>query len=149
LKILVSFKIALLLSTAVQGQNPVTWNYSVKRIDDKTFEVHLKATVQNGWHIYSQTQPREAIAIPTTIKFSNHPLIKLSGKTKENGKLEKIKEQALGIEAWQYSDKVEYVQTIILKTNVKTYVSGNIEYQTCTEGKCLPPRIVEFSLRLE
>ena len=52
---------------SVTGQNPVTWNYTAKKIADKKYELHLTATIQSNWHLYSQTQPMEAIAIPTSI----------------------------------------------------------------------------------
>lgn len=149
MKNLVIIFLAIISVISLKGQNPVNWSYSSKKVADNTFEVHIKATIQSGWHLYSQTQPEEAIAIPTNIQFTKHPLIKLSGKIKENGKLEKHKDATLGIEQWQYSMNVEFIQTISLKTNVKTNISGNIEYQVCTDEKCLPPKVVEFSVRLE
>jgi len=139
----------LLLPRLMSAQNPVTWTFNTNKVADKTYEIHLTATIQNSWHLYSQNQPAEAIAIPTSIIFGKNPLTKLVGKVKEVGKLEKHKEPKLDIEQWQYSNKVDFVQTITLKANAKTKINGNIEYQTCTDGKCLPPTMVKFSLKLE
>jgi len=141
--------IALLTIISVTGQNPVSWTYAAKKIADKTYEVHITAKIQNGWHLYSQNQPADAIAIPIAIKINTHPLAKVSGKAKEIGDLEKHKEPSLGIEDWQYSEKVEFVQTVSLKANVKTNISGTIEYQACTNEKCLPPKTMVFNVRLE
>jgi thiol:disulfide interchange protein DsbD len=55
--------------------NPVSWSFSAKKIADKTYEVHLTATMQSGWHLYSQVQPEDAIAIPTDFKINNNPLL--------------------------------------------------------------------------
>lgn len=48
-----------------QAPNPVQWTYTAKKIADKTYEIHLTATIQNTWHLYSQTQPADAIIEPT------------------------------------------------------------------------------------
>ncbi|MBS1753549.1 MAG: hypothetical protein KF741_13090 [Ferruginibacter sp.] len=146
----IAWLVVIIITNCVcQAQIPVSWKYVSKKVSDKTFEVHITATIQRGWHLYSQTQPADAIAVPTSIKFNVHPLIKLNGKPKETGTLEKYTERSLGIEQWQYSNKVEFVQTVTLKSNVKTTIKGNIEYQACTDEKCLPPKVVLFSVRLE
>ena len=134
---------------AAKAQSPVNWAFSTKKVSDKTYEVHLTATLQSGWHLYSQIQPEDAIAIPTGFKFTNNPLLKLDGKIREIGKLEKFKDEKLGISAHQYSKKVDFVQIIKLKGNAKTNVSGSVEYQTCDDKKCLPPKTVNFSVDLK
>ena len=129
--------------------NPVSWNYSAKKIGDKTYEIHMTATIQTGWHLYSQTQPEDAIAIPTGIKFTSNPLVTAEGPVKEVGKMEKFHDKKLSLSANQYSKKVDFVQVVKLKANAKTNVSGSIEYQTCDDEKCLPPKTVKFSVAIE
>ncbi len=79
----------LLLSTLIifsfvlanaQAPNPVSWAFTAKKLADKTYEVRLVATVQSGWHLYSQVQPEDAVVNPTSIKFTANPLVKLEGK---------------------------------------------------------------------
>lgn len=139
----------LFLGFAVTAQSEVTWTYLAKKIDDKTFEVHLTATMKSGWHLYSQNQPEDAIAIPTTFSITPNPLIKLDGKIKEIGKLEKFKDEKLDLSANQYSSKVDFVQLVKLRSAVKTNLSGSLEYQTCNDIKCLPPKTVNFSVALK
>ncbi|MES1215410.1 MAG: protein-disulfide reductase DsbD domain-containing protein [Bacteroidota bacterium] len=143
--------IALTLSASfINAQlNPVTWTFSAKKINDKTFEVRIKATIQGGWHLYSQTQPEDAIAIPTTFKVNNNPLLSLSGKVKEEGKLEKFHDAKLDISANQYSNTVDFIQVVKLKTKATTNLSGSVEFQTCDDKKCLPPKTVNFSVALK
>jgi thiol:disulfide interchange protein DsbD len=134
----------------VQAQvlNPVIWTFTAKKIADKTYEVHITASLQNTWHLYSQTQPTDAIAIPTEILFKANPVVSLDGKIKEIGKVELYKDQKLGISANQYKDKVDFVQKLKLKANVKTKIVGSVEYQTCDDKKCLPPAKVDFSIAI-
>lgn len=150
IKNLVAF---FILATAVQSAfaqlNPVSWSFNSKKISDKTYEVRMTANMQPGWHLYSQVQPDDAIAIPTDIQFKNNPLITLNGTIKEVGKMEKFKDEKLGVAANQYANKVEFVQIVKLKANVKTNVTGTIEYQTCDDFKCLPPKKVNFNLAVQ
>ncbi len=140
----------LMLGTFVmRAQNPVTWTFSSKKIADKTYEIHMKAAIQSGWHLYSQNQPEDAIAIPTGFTLAPNPLLTLDGKIKEVGKLEKFHDKKLDVSANQYSSTVDFVQVVKLKTNAKTSLTGNVEYQTCNDERCLPPKKVNFSIAIQ
>lgn len=141
---------SVLLTISVQAQlNPVTWSFSAQKVGDKTYEVQMVATMQTGWHLYSQVQPEDAIAIPTTFTITPNPLFTLDGKIKEVGKMEVMKDKDLGVSANQYSKTVTFVQKIKLKANVKTNFKGNVEYQTCDDKKCLPPKTVNFDIAIK
>jgi thiol:disulfide interchange protein DsbD len=135
-----------LAGNAQLGVNPVTWTFSVTKLNDKMYEVHMKAIIQSGWHIYSQIQPKDAIANPTKFVINANPLFSKEGKIKEVGKMEVMNDKELGISANQYSNSVDFVQKIKLKTNVKTNFTGTVEYQTCDDKKCLPPKTVNISV---
>jgi len=143
----------LLMTTAgivhAQVLNPVQWSFTSKKTGDKTYELHLTANIQSGWHLYSQTQPANAINIPTEILFNINPLVSMDGKVKEAGKMEVYKDTRLGISANQYKDQVDFVQKVKLKVNTKTNISGTVEYQTCDDKKCLPPAKMPFNLALK
>jgi len=139
----------LLIGKSSFAQNPVSWSFSSKKLDDKTYELRLTATIQKGWHLYAQKQPEDAIAQPTTFNFNGNPLLNLEGKVKEIGKLEKYKDKKLDISANQYSNKVDFVQLVKMKAKTKTAVTGQLEFQTCDDKKCLPPKTVNFSIALK
>lgn len=144
--LLIGLTYVVLISHA---QNPINWNFTSKKISDKTYEVHLTANIQLGWHLYSQHQPDDALAIPTNFTINNNPLLKLDGKIKEVGSMEKFKDKILGVSAHQYSNKVDFVQVVKLKSNAKTNLSGSVEFQTCDDKKCLPPKTVNFNIALK
>lgn len=144
--------VALGIGTAAKAQipvNPVQWEYTSKKIADKTYEVHLTATMQPNWHLYSQTQPADAINQPTEISFTKNPLVSFDGKIKEVGKMQLFKDSRLKISANQYANKVDFVQVVKLKANVKTNVVGSVEFQTCDDKKCLPPKKIDFTVALK
>ncbi len=146
------FGLLLMIGAAVadaQVLNPVQWSFTSKKTGEKTYEIHLTANLQSGWHLYSQTQPADAISIPTEILFNANPLVSLDGKAKESGKMEVYKDKRLGISANQYSDQVDFVQKVKLKVKTKTNISGTVEYQTCDDHKCLPAKKMTFNLSLK
>ena len=150
MKKLVVLLVVIFAAFSVHAQlNPITWTFTVKKTGDKAYDIQMKATIQNTWHLYSQIQPDDAIAIPTTFTINANPLVKLDGKIIETGKMEKYKDAALGISANQYSNTVTFVQKIKLKSAAKTNFSGNVEYQTCDDHQCLPPKKVKFSIALK
>lgn len=150
-------KKALLLFTIVfsavvasaQIANPVNWMFTSKKISGNVYEVLMTASIQNGWHLYSQAQPKDAIAVPTSFQFSNNPLVQLDGKVKEVGKVEKFTDKELGVSANQYSKVVVFTQKVKLKGKAKSNVSGNVTFQTCDDKKCLPPKTVTFNIALK
>jgi hypothetical protein len=146
-KLIFTFSLFLMVAAA-SAQNPVSWTFTSKKINDKIYELHLTATVQRGWHLYAQDQPKDAIAQPTSFSFNRNPLLKFEGKVKEVGVMEKYRDKVLDVSANQYSNRVDFVQVVKLKAKAKTAITGNLEYQTCNDEKCLPPKTVNFTLTL-
>lgn len=144
------FSLSVLFVSAVAfGQNPVSWAFTSKKISENIYEIHMTATIQPGWHLYAQTQPEDAIAQPTSFVFNKNPFLQIDGKVKEVGKLEKYKDDVLDVSAYQYSNKVNFVQVVKLKGKAKTAVTGKLEFQTCDDKKCLPPKTVPFTIALK
>lgn len=143
--------VVLLLMVATYGfsqvKNPVKWAYTSKKIDASTYEISLTATLDPAWHIYSQTTP-EGGPSATIISFTKNALIQLEGPAKEVGKLEQKNEPLFGVDVKQFSNKVVFVQTVKLKAKAKTAVSGTIEFMTCNNRECLPPKEEKFSVAL-
>lgn len=141
------FTLAASVSFAQSGTK-VNWQYSSKKIGDKKYEIRMVATIQPGWHLYSQNQSKDAIALPTTVTFSKNPLLTLTGKPKEIGKLYDQFDKATQSRSRFYSNKVEFVQVVTLKNTVKTSVVGEIEFMVCDDRQCLPPDVAKFSIKL-
>jgi hypothetical protein len=147
--VVISILLMLTVSFSWGQLQPVIWSYGAKKTADRTYEVEIKATVKEGWHLFSQTQPADAIAIPTAFTIHPNPLLIRKGALREIGKLEKYKDKTLGVTAYQYSGQVRFVQTVTLKAKVKTVYAGTVEFQTCDDEKCLPPQKVNFSIPLQ
>lgn len=146
--------IAILICIAISGivsaqvKQPAKWNFSAKKIDATTYEVHLTASLNPGWHIYSQTTP-DGGPLPTKIKFNTNPLVTLQGSAKEVGKLEKKHEALFGVDVKQFSNRVDFVQVVKLKGKVKTTLNGSVEFMSCNDRECLPPSTQKFSIPIQ
>ena len=139
--------LGMLKIAAAQLQNPVRWEFTAKKISPLTYEIHLTAHIENGWHIYSQSTP-EGGPVPSSIRFQKNPLLFMEGPVKEEGKLEQRNEPLFGVDVKQYDGKVDFVQSIRLKAKVKTVVRGSIYFMSCNDRDCLPPKSVPFSIAI-
>ncbi len=134
--------------TFAQSGTKVKWTQSIKKIGDKKYEVRLIAAIQPGFHLYSQDQSSDAIALPATVTFIKNPLVTLTGKTKEEGKLYDQFDKATNSRSRFYSNKVEFVQVVTVRSNIKTSISGEVQYMVCDDKQCLPPDKFKFSVTL-
>ncbi len=136
------------ISAFAQIKTPVTWSFTAKKIDAKTYEIHLTANIEKDWHVYSQTTPAGG-PVATSINFTKNPLIIIDGSAKEIGKLEQHMEPLFGVDVKQFSNSIDFVQKVKLKAPVKTQISGTVEFMVCNDRECLPPTEKKFSIALK
>ncbi len=150
MRVLLTFLIVTLFScnSDAQVNTPVKWDFTATKKSDKLYDVIITATLPQPWHIYSQLTP-DGGPIPTKFTFKTNPLITVSGLPKEVGKLKTTHDENFGIDVKYYGDKVVFVQPVTVKANVKTNLTGTIEYMVCNDEKCLPPTKQNFEIRLQ
>lgn len=130
-----------------QIKDPVKWTATSKKKGDN-YEVILRATLPKPWHIYSQ-KTGEGGPLPTKLSFAKNPLLNLVGNVKEEGKLKEEYDKNFDTKVKYYGDKVDFVQTLKVKGNLKTNVSVTVEYMTCDDTQCLPPTKKTFNVALK
>lgn len=140
--------LTVLTIPALAQRDPVQWNFAAKKLDAKTYEIRVTATVVSPWHIYSQTSP-DGGPQPTKITFVKNPMIVLSGAVKENGTIKEKFEEVFDVKVKFFQGNAEFVQVIKLKSDkVKTTLTGSVEYMVCTDEQCLPPATIPFTIPL-
>jgi hypothetical protein len=122
---------------------PVKWSYSSKRINDNEAIVFIKATIEKGWHIYSQTVP-DGGPEPTSFSFSASNDYKLKGKTSEPEPITRYV-NAFKMKLSYFENSVVFQQRITQVGGSPT-VEGQVVYMVCNDIQCLAPDEVEFSL---
>ncbi|MES2776589.1 MAG: protein-disulfide reductase DsbD domain-containing protein [Bacteroidota bacterium] len=135
-------------ATMAQIKNPVKWTYTAKKIADKTFEVHITATIDAGWHVYTLDHSAD-VGVATSVTFKTNPLAAADGKLLAKGKAVKMKDPSTGEMVKFYENTIDIVQVFKLKANVKTNITGEVEFMTCDDKQCLPPTTKTFSVNLQ
>ena len=127
-----------------QIETPVKWAYGAKRISATEAVVFLKATIDDGWHIYS-LNVKDGGPIKTSFTFPASKDYTVVGKPSEPTPISKY-EPSFKMDVAYFEKTVTFQQKIKLKTAGATVVKGSLEYMTCNDHKCLPPDDVDFSI---
>jgi thiol:disulfide interchange protein DsbD len=143
--ILIGLSFLLIGPAVAQSNKQVSWVWSAKKTGDRTYEVHMTATIGGDFHLYAQDAGGEG-PIATSFTFSKSPLFTLNGTVRENGKLVQKYEDAWKHNVRYYERTVDFVQIVKLKSNVKTSLAGKVEFMVCNDHECLPPADLDIKV---
>lgn len=135
------------LAGMAQVADPVTWSFSYEKTGEMEAELIFKADIERPWHIYSAFLPEGGpIATKPWINEMEH--IEVVGDVVEVTKSKTKFDEGFQMEVGTISRNAELRQKVRF-TRPGTYVvSGEIEYQTCDDVTCLPPKYEEFSMTI-
>lgn len=144
------FFAAVLVLSALKGSaqilNPVKWSYGAKKLSATEAVVFIKATIEGGWHLYSQTV-EEGGPVKTTFTFPASKEYTLNGTTKEPKPIVRM-EPAFGMKVAFFEKSVIFQQKVKVGKFPAT-VKGAVEYMVCNDEKCLPPTEQAFSIPIK
>ncbi|MCK9399535.1 MAG: thioredoxin family protein [Bacteroidales bacterium] len=138
--------LAFLFTTNSQILQPVKWSFDTKKINNEEFELILKSEMDKGWHIYGTDIPKGG-PIPTSFKFNPSEDYELAGKLEMPKAIEKY-DNAFEMDLRYFNDNAKFKQRVKMKSDKPFQVTGELEYMSCDDRRCLPPEIVEFSFNL-
>jgi len=120
-----------------QLMDPVKWNVTARKIDEKKYEVVFNATIDKGWHLYSTDLPPGG-PIPTSFLFEQTKSYNLTGEVKKEGEPKKEHDEIFNMDVEYFDNEARFVQEITLTEGIGTVtIAGTIEYQACFEDKCI------------
>jgi len=122
--------------TQAQIVVPVKWEFKTKVTGTNTAELQFVATIDRGWHLYSQHLP-EGGPMPTEFKFEKLNGIQLIGTTSEPAAHE-VFDEMFQMKVKYFDNSVTFVQKIKLTSDKPVLVSGVLSYQTCDDESCIP-----------
>lgn len=125
--------------------DPVSWSFSTKDLGNGEQLISFDAQIDEGWHLYSQNIP-EGGPLPTVFRFAEGQDHELIGKVEEVGELHEEYDPNFMMDLSFFSGKVSFQQKI--KSGSDSQFKGELEFMVCDDEKCLPPEIVEFSIKL-
>jgi thiol:disulfide interchange protein DsbD len=111
---------------------PALWSQEVNKISDTEYELVIKASIADDWHIFSQYTP-EGGSIPSQFTFSKVGFdYELLGKTTESETTSKY-EEVFDIEEVFFIKEAIFKQKIKLLNPDVRQIDVNIWYQICKE----------------
>ncbi|HQQ92914.1 MAG TPA: cytochrome c biogenesis protein CcdA [Bacteroidia bacterium] len=132
-----------------QPKNYVTWSFSQKKIGPDEIELQFKASIEKGWHLYSQIETPDG-PLPTYFEFEASPDFKLLGKTIEPKPNEVVDPMFENQVVRSFENSVVFKQRIRVLSRNRIHVKGFIDGMACNESQCQkfsPP--VDFDFECE
>ncbi|HBK71106.1 MAG TPA: cytochrome C biogenesis protein [Flavobacteriaceae bacterium] len=136
------FIIALSFSATSQILNPVKWTTTVEKTSDTEYTLIATATIDTGWHLYSQIVPDNG-PIPTTFSFKGNTNYSKKGNTKE-GKGHEVDDKIFNMKIKYFDKKASFKQRVKLKTTDSFEIKATVEFMVCNDSQCLPPKEVDL-----
>ena len=131
--------------TNAQIFEPVKWSYHSKKINDTEYKLIFNATIEHGWHLYSQDIPMAPPA--TKFQFQKNKNYQLIDTVYEKGRVIQEFDKNFNMELKYYSNKVSFIQKIKLKDK-GAIVKGVITFMSCNDQQCTPPSDLDFEFKL-
>ncbi|MCF6404109.1 protein-disulfide reductase DsbD N-terminal domain-containing protein [Chitinophaga filiformis] len=125
---------------------PVKWSYAAKKTSATEATIYIKATMEQGWHIYALDTPEEG-PVRTSIAFTPDESYQLKGTLLQPQPVTKM-EQQFGKEVKYFEKTVVFQQKIKLQAG-STTVKGDITFMVCSDQQCLPPGTIPFSVDIK
>jgi thiol:disulfide interchange protein DsbD len=123
----------------------IKWTYVVSKesgTDEYTLIFH--ATLDPGWHIFSQNPGGDGMLIPPTFKFDKNTA--LVGTVRETGVMHTAVMDGIDGKVAYYEDKVDFIQTV--KGRKGAPVTASHQFQICSNEMCLPPKTLTHTFTL-
>ena len=134
------------LTSSAQIYSPVKWAVTLTPAADGNYTLLAKATIDEGWWVYSQFLENQDGPIATTLNFDAGSHFKLVGKAKESDNAKKIFDKVFEMEVIKFQ-KYFTIEQKLKVLDASKPIKGYINFMTCNDERCLPPTDVEFDLR--
>ncbi|EPR73918.1 Cytochrome c-type biogenesis protein DsbD, protein-disulfide reductase [Winogradskyella psychrotolerans RS-3] len=127
--------------------DPVKWETKVEKISDTEYNLISIATIDSGWHLYSQNVPDNG-PIPTTFSYTETKDFELIGKTSEE-EGETIDDPVFQMRIKFFGNKAAFSQRIKVLNKELSLIEGEVEFMVCDDEKCLPPTYIDLKFNLK
>ncbi|HNW97251.1 MAG TPA: protein-disulfide reductase DsbD family protein [Bacteroidales bacterium] len=123
---------------------PVKWSFSSQKTSDSTANLYFKATIENGWHLYSQKTYTDGGPVPIQFTFANSKDYKLNGKMYEPKPIEEY-DEGFEFNVYFFKNTVTFVQKINITTDKTFDIKGEIVFEACSTSCVFPTQ--EFVIK--
>ena len=129
--------------------NPVSWTFETKKVSDCEYDLIFKASIGEGWHLYSLKKLEgDGAPNPTVFKFKPSKNYELIGKVKES-ETKTDYDKDLELTTTYHEKTGSFIQRVKLLSPEKVQITGKYEFQTCNNGQCIFPPADEFKFEVQ
>ncbi|WP_346883303.1 cytochrome c biogenesis protein CcdA [uncultured Algibacter sp.] len=126
---------------------PVKWSTSVEKISDTQYKLTSSATIEVGWHLYSQNVPEDGPIATTFTYDDDNGAFNIKGNTSE-GKGHIVDDPVFGMKIKFFENQAVFKQVVEVVGD-KTTLNGIVEFMVCDDTRCLPPTEVDLVFKLQ
>lgn len=142
MKKILTLSLLFLLSALAAVQAQVQFTVKYNRVNATTIDIVFTGKADNGWHIYSVSQPADG-PTPATFNLDKIKGAKLKGGLKAGkGVIKKQEAMFDNAEVSYFEHQAVFTQRIEL-TEKDYVIQGYLNYGACNDENCLPPTNVE------
>jgi thiol:disulfide interchange protein DsbD len=147
-KLFIVFILNILTALTINAQQLMTqWSQEIKKVSECDYDLIFNVKIDAGWHMYSMKKAGEDGPNPTKITFKKSSDYELVGPTKESQPIEEM-DKVFEMKVLYFVGKASFTQRVKIKTNSKFKISGNYEYQVCTDEQCKFPPAESFTYEI-
>jgi thiol:disulfide interchange protein DsbD len=155
MRAVVAFLAAGAWAAAVQvPKEPVKWSLKVNLPEKPlspgdAFSVQLTATMEDGWHLYSLTQP-EGGPIPTRISLPKGQSFEQAGAV-ESPEPKTEMDPNFNMQTEYYEGEAVFVVPVRVSKGAaagRGELKVNASFQTCSSELCLPPKTMGLTAEI-
>ena len=146
-KIFILFFTLISVISSAQIYDPVNWEFSQKQISDTEIELKFKATIEEGWHLYSQHIGDDG-PVPTEFTFTTDGGYELIDGVTEGEPIEEF-DPNFDMILKYFGNEAIFTQIVQVSSAEDFNLDGNVYFMVCDEAQCLPPEEVEFSFEIK
>ena len=146
--LLFPFISAVAFSQSPVKLDPVKWTAHTELGTNGEVDLKAMAVMEEGWHVYALTLPRNDGPLPTIIANGPSSSYVLVGSVVEVMP-EEVEDPTFAMLVLYHSHKASFGQRIKRNSPAAFDVKGTVEYMACNDHMCLPPVTVPLVFKVE
>ena len=111
-----------------QIKKPVKWTSKTEKISDTEFNLVMIASIEKGWHMYSQFTPEDG-PLPMLVTIKNQKgNFELVGKAKESAYKKEFNKD-FGVDEFYFENKAIVTQRVKITNSKTSQIAVNLDFQ--------------------
>ncbi|WP_405200686.1 protein-disulfide reductase DsbD family protein [Christiangramia sp. LLG6405-1] len=124
------------MGATAQIQDPVKWTSKVEKVSENEYDLIFEASIQNKWHLYSQTQPEGAVNSTVFTFEDQNATYELIVETKESESITEF-DKVFETDLSYFLDQATFTQRVRVTDTTLSTIIAKIEYQACDDEACI------------